>query len=387
MRALAEHGVRRRTAAHGALTTRLVENHREFFELGQEWNRLLVTSAADNPFLTWQWLYPWWTHLSGTAQLRLITVRRGDDLIAIAPLTLAGGSLPLMSRIEFLGVHDAGSDYLDLIVRRGREPESLEAIARALAAAGHSLRLEHLAPGSIASQLPDHMERAGWTPLEATQEWCPYIPLLGHTWESYLQSCGATHRANFRRRLRALEAHFRVTFEPAGPDDCLTTLDRLAWYHERRWDTHGGSTAFSTIALRAFHADAARRMLERGWLRLYSLCLDGSPVATMYGFFYNRRFYFYQHGFDDAYAKFSVGLVTMGLAIRAAIAEGAIEFDMLYGRESYKRLWATALRPLTRLHVFRPGIAGAIQRRALAARQALASAVRRLDREGDSGAA
>ena len=43
----------------------------------------------------------------------------------------------------------------------------------------------------------------------------------------------------------------------------------------------------------------------------------------MYGFFYNRQFYFYQHGFDDRYSRHSIGLVLMALTLRAAIDEGA----------------------------------------------------------------
>ena len=54
---------------------------------------------------------------------------------------------------------------------------------------------------------------------------------------------------------------------------------------------------------------------------------------------YGGRFYFYQHGYDERYAAHSVGLVLMALTIRAAIDEGAHEFDMLWGTESYKSLW------------------------------------------------
>jgi CelD/BcsL family acetyltransferase involved in cellulose biosynthesis len=180
-----------------------------------------------------------------------------------------------------------------------------------------------------------------------------------------------------RRRLRALEHDFPVCFDPVPPHERLATLDRLAWFHERRWDGRGGSTAFSSIPLRAFHADASRRMFERGWLRLYALRLDGVIVAAMYGFFYNRRFYFYQHGFDDTYASYSLGLITMALSIRAAIAEGAVEFDMLYGTEGYKRLWAPADRPLAQIHAYRPGLEGVVQRHTLRTRRALGQVARR----------
>ena len=39
----------------------------------------------------------------------------------------------------------------------------------------------------------------------------------------------------------------------------------------------------------------------------------------------------------------------MGMTIRAAIDDGAAEFDMLYGHEPYKNLWARARAALGRL--------------------------------------
>ena len=53
-----------------------------------------------------------------------------------------------------------------------------------------------------------------------------------------------------------------------------------------------------------------------------------SFLAALHGFSYGGVFSFYQSGFDPALAAHSVGLVTMGLAIRAAFAEGLAEFDL-----------------------------------------------------------
>ena len=46
-----------------------------FTALRPEWNDLLRSSAADCPFLTWEWLHTWWKHLGSASSLRLIAVR------------------------------------------------------------------------------------------------------------------------------------------------------------------------------------------------------------------------------------------------------------------------------------------------------------------------
>jgi CelD/BcsL family acetyltransferase involved in cellulose biosynthesis len=149
-------------------------------------------------------------------------------------------------------------------------------------------------------------------------------------------------------------------------------------FHDRRWNDRGGSTAFCTPSLRAFHAHVTRQAFDAGWLRLYTLALDGEIAAAMYGFLWDGRFYFYQHGFSAAHADHSVGLVLMALTIRAAIDEGAVEFDMLYGHEAYKKLWAREARPLGRLQIFPPHLGGTLQRRQAETRRALRTFARQL---------
>jgi CelD/BcsL family acetyltransferase involved in cellulose biosynthesis len=97
---------------------------------------------------------------------------------------------------------------------------------------------------------------------------------------------------------------------------------------------------------------------------MYVLRLNGEAAAVMYGFNYGGRFYFYQHGFDDRYKAQSLGLALMGLTIGAVIDEGAREFDMLWGVEPYKFLWAREVRTLQRIELFPSTIGGTLQRRA-----------------------
>ena len=91
----------------------------------------------------------------------------------------------------------------------------------------------------------------------------------------------------------------------------------------------------------------------------------GVNAAAFYGFRYGNKFYFYQSGFDPAFARSSVGLVMVGLTIRDAIAEGATEYDMLHGDESYKFLWTKDVRQLVRLDIYPPNRLGRVHQQAV----------------------
>src|SRR5947199_381527 len=93
-----------------------VQNAGGFDDLGEEWNRLLAASSADCLFLTWEWLRTWWSHFSTRRELRIVTVRQGGELVAIAPLTVRPGFARRyypFPALEFLGAGTIGSDYLD----------------------------------------------------------------------------------------------------------------------------------------------------------------------------------------------------------------------------------------------------------------------------------
>jgi CelD/BcsL family acetyltransferase involved in cellulose biosynthesis len=360
-------------------TVEIIDRQGDFEALRPQWNELLGASATAGPFLTWEWMYAWWTNLRERSRLTLFVVRQGGQLVAIAPLRVTRRPLTWFSSLEFLGTGAAGSDYLDLIVRRGFEAVAVEALAGSIDSLGLTLRLSHLPPGSLASRLARQLEHGGWTSRETEAGVCPFIRLAGHTWESYLASLGSSHRANVRRRSRAVARAFDVRFElVARAADRRDVLSALAAFHDRRWSGDRRSTTFATPGLHAFHQDATQRALDAGYLRLYGLRLDGQLAGAMYAIAYDHRFYFYQHGVDQRYREYSLGLFLMSLTIRAAIEEGAVEFDLLYGVEPYKRLWTADTRPLGRLDVFPARLAGRLHRQRVEAEAAVRALAQRM---------
>ncbi len=347
-----------------------VDSSQRFGTLKDEWNELLKDSTSDCLFLTWEWLHTWWKHLAGDRRLNIITVRIDGRLAAIAPLVQRSSQwrrlLPFPV-LEFLGSGSVGSDYLDILVRRGQERQALAALAESLA--GGKLMLEFSQVERSSAQaigLALQLKQQGWIFTRHLTDFCPYIDLSGHDWESYLASLGSAHRYNLRRRIRNLEKQWSVRFERVQSEEQRTeALRELVRLHETRWRARNSPGVFHDPALVAFHDELSRLALRRGWLRLYVLRLDGRPVAALYGFNYHNTFYFYQSGFDPGYGRHSVGLVIMGLAIKSAIEEGLRVYDFLRGDESYKMLWTRDERELVRLGLYPSGEYGMVYRQAM----------------------
>ncbi len=357
-------------------------NFDEFASLHDEWNALLQTTSSDCVFLTHEWLATWWKHLSESRRLQILTARDGPRLIGILPVAERPAQLMRMMprALEFLGSGIIGSDYLDAIVSKDHEDAVLAGFAEHLNRSGRMLQLGQLRGGShavsgLAQELRDH----NWTATEAQINVCPYIDLRGFTWDTYLATLGPSVRKNIHRYLRNLPKSFETRV------DCIKTsveaskgLEIAIDLHNKRWGDRGTSEAFQSESVIAFHREFVQLAADRGWLRLLVLWLNDNPAAALYGLRYGPTFYFYQSGFDPAYSRHSVGVATMGLAIKTAIEERASEYDFLHGDEEYKFHWARGLRNLTRIEMHPPHGLARICRRSIHFNRSARRMVRRV---------
>ena len=168
----------------------LIDTAGSFAALENEWGELLASSWSESPFLTWEWLYAWWTHLCGSRRLALVVIRDGHRLAAIAPFCASRWRGPLFRRWELLGTGFAGSDYLDGIVRKGHDVEASRVLAEFVGSRRIALHLDHLPQDSWLSRLEAPLIGSGWTARVTDRGVCPFIRLAGHTWDSFLATIG-----------------------------------------------------------------------------------------------------------------------------------------------------------------------------------------------------
>ena len=326
-------------------------------DLETEWRGLASVCATATVFQTFEWNAAWWKHfgrLPGRL-LRVVTFRDDDGaLVGLAPLMTSFWYGTALRRISFLGT--GTSDYLDVLAAPGWE----DAVAEAF----HGY-LEHTGGWQIADfqQLREGGFLRGRTPGEAGRlsaltapgEPCPYLA-LPPAWDMLLQGLGKKTRANVGYYDRALRKVYEVEAGPVTDEAALDDeLTRLFDLHQRRWNQRWLPGVFGGGRVQAFHRDAARRLLERGWLRLFSLKLDGLTQASLYCFAYGDRLCYYQGGFEPTLARLSLGTVLTARAMQTAIEEGRAVFDFLRGDEPYKAKWTGAAQVNARRLLTRTG--------------------------------
>jgi CelD/BcsL family acetyltransferase involved in cellulose biosynthesis len=314
-----------------------------FEQLHSEWNAVLRNSAADTPFLTYEWQKTWNDCLcSCEGEVHLVTVRDGGALLGIAPLFVVlevGKDGKSRRLLRLIGSVDA-SDYLDLIAVRGREREVFTAMLDALERSDtwDAIDLWNVPEASLTrSLLPELIAARGWTLLDERQVVCPIIQ-LPTTFDDYVQSLDKKERHELRRKIRRAEATEDVSWYAITGQDRTHDLDEAAEsFIALMMKSRSDKSDFMTDDMRRFFHQMIRATHDGGFLHLAFLEVDGVKAATYLSFDYNQKRLVFNSGLEtEGFQSLSVGIVLAARIIDEAIQLGYSEFDFLRGDEKYK---------------------------------------------------
>jgi CelD/BcsL family acetyltransferase involved in cellulose biosynthesis len=286
------------------------------------WSELARRRAYPTVFLTPEWIGVARTYDRREQITLSIADTRGIAAIARdadGTISFAGGEL---------------TDYQDVVARPADVPAVAQAFAEWLAAQRTPrvvLEFVQEDSGTLDAVAPV-LRTAGYEVGIERLVTSPRVN-LPRTFEKYVQGLGKKERHELRRKLRRLETGRRVAFRFAGDQERASVLDRFVALHRR---SRGEKAEFMTGETERFFRDAAEVLAGRGWLRLGVLNTDGDDAAVLFSIAYERTFALYNAAYDPALAALSVGIASHAYAIRAAIEEGLVTYDLLRGDEPYK---------------------------------------------------
>lgn len=329
------------------LTVEAVTTAAGLEQLAPDWWALWQAVPEATPFQSPAWLLPWWRHV-GEGELLVLAVRREGALAGLFPFYRY--AQPATGERLLFPIGIATTDYLDALVRPEQAAPVLAAASRhlALRAGCEAWDWPQLRPGSTLLSLP---APPGWAERVEAADPCPCLRLPGCVEDLATRVSGKTLRDLRTVRRRAEQAGtLRWETEESGTEEALEALLRL---HAARWDTRGEAGVLASPAVQAMHRAAMPLLHRAGLLRLHSLRLDGAIVAVLYALAdppgrAERRLYCYISGFDPGLERLSPGMLLVGRAVEAAVAEGFAVADFLRGRERYKYFWGAEDQPTHR---------------------------------------
>jgi CelD/BcsL family acetyltransferase involved in cellulose biosynthesis len=314
------------------------------------WDDLAVRNRA--PYMAPAWCLAWWRHFAPAgADLRVITVRDGEEMIAVAPFycTTAGG----VATYRMLGT--------DTFPRA--QPVALPGV-RETAAAGIVAGLQDARP------VPDVIEFDGierdspWPRLLATS-WSPRVklvltqsmPAFAATLETDLDTWLAGKSRNFRkqarRHRRRLEER-QVVFRLAGIEESAERLADFERLHQGRFSFRGGSAVLDRRVMRMLR-ESAPELMPSDRFRLHLVEHDGQVLSAEVVLAAGGEATSWLGGFDGAWAREQVSMQGLVAALDHAMDRHDTRLDFGPGAQSYKQRFCDVEQELDWLTLYPPG--------------------------------
>ena len=284
------------------------------------WEAILRENQSLSIFSTPEWLGSWWKAFGSERAMLAFAFSTGDKkLVALAPFYLDYLQSPLfgkLAQLRLIGDGSGDSDNLDLIARPGFE----ESCARDLLC---QLR-EHpgwdicslytvAADSLVVKSLKYQLERDNWRFIARTCP-CSAIQLPG-SWAEYVEQLSPSFRPLVTRYPRKLAARYQIRIRRCESAEDLTKgLEILFSLHMKRWNLASQPGSFGSNERKEFYRHMGRSFLQRSWLELWLLELNGTAAAAQFCFRYRNTVSILQEGFDPQFAADRVGY-----ALRAAM--------------------------------------------------------------------
>jgi len=342
-----------------------ITDERDFKVLERAWRDLEAAGAVKDITVTWEWMSTWWDVFKDGRGLAVLLMSEGDEAIGIAPFISRTvryfGMIPF-KRLEFIAsgedeVDEICSDYLDFVIKPGREREVLDSLLTYLAVSKDlgwdELLLPRMLDDSPNLQLLRELAAKHSLNLEEVNiAPCTYAD-LSPSLEEYVSNLGRRTRKQIRRDMNRLDDSGEVEFKIAVTEEEIQQAKEiLVELHQKRWTQDGKPGVYASEKFQKFHDIMMKIAHDKEWLRLGTLIVNNEPLASGYNFRFGNKIYAYQCGVKiDEDTNISVGTIADVYAIREAISEGLKEYDFLAGATYYKKRLATNERNIVTLRI------------------------------------
>jgi CelD/BcsL family acetyltransferase involved in cellulose biosynthesis len=343
----------------------LITENAQLEELETEWGSLFDSAPTASPPLRWEWVREWW-RIYGPVYgdrgrgLRVITVRRGSELIGVLPLYQRSESGRWAARqLRFISTgaaefEETSTEYLDLLHAPQESSACIEAISRVIGnLQWDEVSLSNMSAESALLMLGGRLESWTRSARKISAGPCHLFDISGG-FEAYLGRLSHENRRQARRLLRAVE-QAGMTFELANDRPTVDQyFDQMVALHKSRWASDGKAGSFAPRHAE-FHRSMAQKLVPSGAAILARLVHEGNPFAVLYAHRVREVVHCYQQGIvSESKELRSPGTAAWLLLMRLMAQEGVTLFDHQTGLTTFKERFATGERLLAELQIIKP---------------------------------
>ena len=307
-----------------------------------EWDRLLESTRDGSLFLSKEWLKTWLEVYWNGRPIRFLLARDENGLRGLAPLLVDSAGELWCSRSLTLAANS--HSHTSTILGGQDKIEVLDAFLEHLARSRSHARMafKHVVrSSSVATRLPEIAgQHRMCTVARDSTNWS--LVRIDGDWEDYLKTRKVRVRRELRRKRKKLEraGQFEIRVVTT-PEQCDDAMEQVFHVERKSWKEREGTSLTTEPGASEFYATLARLWAGRGWLRIYLLCLDGRPIAHIFGAQFRNAYTALKTSYDETYGVLSPGIVLFGHALQEAFEAKLDLFDFAGHESRWKQELAT----------------------------------------------
>ena len=340
---------------HTTFTVERVSDPAALAALREAWNALLATNATRTAELTHEWQATYWKHFSQDAELFVLAVKDGPEVIGIASMRLIRRRVLGVRVRELRFIADKESNYQDFIIGRDR-PAVMQAIADYLKAHHDQWDILYLARLPAEADTCAWFEQAfaGWGHSRVENVEKVVSIQVDRGWETYSQATRKHRRHATRcgKKLRTLGVVDSYHCQTAA--QITEHLERFFAYHRQRWNSTATPSQFNDPRACAFYHEASLALFAKGELDLFVLTVDDAPVGYVYCFLYGDVALMQLVTYGDGYQYGSPGIVCIEAYVQEVFKMGVRVGDM-GSYFPYKEMWFDQFSFRKNFELYPPG--------------------------------
>jgi CelD/BcsL family acetyltransferase involved in cellulose biosynthesis len=329
------------------------------------WENMAAAAIEPNPFYEPWMLLPALEAFGLERGFRLVTVWHGDRLDAVLPLERSGGfkGLPVPALSSWRHRHCL---LCTPLVRADGAVETLAALIGWLQADGEGTSLAGLqyipSEGPFNDALMAALKAAGIKPLVLDGYARPVLR-RAKDGETYVNEfIPRKERQELRRREKRLKEQGTLTQVALAPgEDIGRWIDEFLKLEASGWKGKEGTAMACSEANRRFLTETFTAAHQRGRLEMVGVDFDSKPLGRCTGFIAGEGSYAFKPAYDEAFAKFSPGILAEVARIRNLHQLPGVQWMDSFtdaNNSMMSRLWKDRLTVQTL--VFATGKAGAL---------------------------
>ena len=349
-----------------------IYNMDEFLALRESWTELLLNSSANPLFMSWEWVFSWWSTWGSQLNLtlHLIVIFEGKELVGIAPLYSENirRFLPwLGSSAQFIGNHwektaTVRSEYISPIICNKDSVAITEYLVDVIK---NNQSIVTIAIPDSCISIKNHqmnlMKRLKDTQLFTRvlrSKNYGYKLFTGAPITEYTKSLGRSTRASYFNKLDKAKSIGLIYKESELPHPNFITV--LNAFHELRW----GKEVFDKKAFR-FQLTLSALLESSAHLHFFNSVImhDNEVVSCSYNLVANNVVYNIQSGFREDFGQaISLGKLNFGFLIKDCFVNQDIHgLDFLIGNgkhTNYKKNLKTKEITFVSVSIYRKSFVG-----------------------------